>query len=310
MAQMHLRQADRLEITILVDNYTDLFMMENTEVVKRPIFGGGNFPLAEHGLAVWATVERDNRRHTILMDAGMSELCLKHNAKALGLDLNSAEGVVLSHGHPDHFGGLYGLFSSVEKGKTLVVHPHAFSEKRLNNPLRGIRQLPRLDEERLTGVGAVIQKTSGPAAWCSGLVANLGEIERVTDFETGFPWAESKTGNLWEVDPFYDDQGLAVDVKGKGLVVIGGCSHAGIINTVHHAKKVLGQSHVHAVLGGFHLTGPIFEPIISPTIAEMKALKPDIVVPLHCTGWNAINAFSKAMPEQFVLNSVGTTYRF
>ena len=101
-----------------------------------------------------------------------------------------------------------------------------------------------------------------------------------------------------------------MNVKGKGLVVIGGCSHAGIINTVKHAQKVTGAPHVHAVLGGFHLTGPIFEPIIGPTIEKMKKIGPDIVVPMHCTGWNAINQFAKEMPDQFVLNTVGTKYVF
>ena len=111
-------------------------------------------------------------------------------------------------------------------------------------------------------------------------------------------------------DPFFDDRGIAVNVKNKGLVVIGGCSHAGIVNTVKHAQKVTRTEQVHAILGGFHLTGAIFEPIIGPTIDEIKKIKPDFVVPMHCTGWKAINQFAQAMPEQFLLNSVGTTYIF
>jgi 7,8-dihydropterin-6-yl-methyl-4-(beta-D-ribofuranosyl)aminobenzene 5'-phosphate synthase len=112
------------------------------------------------------------------------------------------------------------------------------------------------------------------------------------------------------VDPFHDDQGLAVNVKDKGLVVIGGCSHAGIINTVRHLQRVAGGERVHAVLGGFHLTGSLFEPIIGPTIREMKRLGPDFVVPMHCTGWKAINQFAAEMPGQFILNTEGTTYVF
>jgi len=144
----------------------------------------------------------------------------------------------------------------------------------------------------------------------SDLILISGEVERVTDFEKGFPWAEAKIDDDWIVDPFHDDQGVAVKVKGRGLVVIGGCSHAGIINTVKHAQKVARTDKVHAVLGGFHLTGPIFEPIIGPTIEEMKKIGPDFVVPMHCTGWKTINQFAEDMPEQFILNSVGTTYIF
>jgi len=93
-------------------------------------------------------------------------------------------------------------------------------------------------------------------------------------------------------------------------VVLSGCAHAGIINTVKHAQKVSHTEKVHAVLGGFHLTGALFEPIIDPTIAEMKSVGPDYVVPMHCTGWKAITRFAEEMPEQFQLNTVGTTYTF
>lgn len=111
-------------------------------------------------------------------------------------------------------------------------------------------------------------------------------------------------------DPFEDDQALAVKVKGKGLVVVGGCSHAGIINTIKYCQKLAGTEKIHAVMGGFHLNDKIFEPIIKPTIEEMKKLKPEYIVPMHCTGWKAMNDFEKEMPGQFILNSTCTTYQF
>jgi 7,8-dihydropterin-6-yl-methyl-4-(beta-D-ribofuranosyl)aminobenzene 5'-phosphate synthase len=114
----------------------------------------------------------------------------------------------------------------------------------------------------------------------------------------------------WVVDPILDDQALVINIPDKGLVMISGCAHAGIINTVEYAKKITGISTVHAVLGGFHLTGPAFEPIIRPTIDEMKRIDPDYIIPMHCTGWNAINGFAREMPGKFILNTVGTTYRF
>jgi 7,8-dihydropterin-6-yl-methyl-4-(beta-D-ribofuranosyl)aminobenzene 5'-phosphate synthase len=156
----------------------------------------------------------------------------------------------------------------------------------------------------------VLHKAKEASTLASGLVLVTGEVERVTDFERGFPWAEAKIDGHWAVDPFHDDQGVAVKVKDKGLVVIGGCSHAGIINTVKQAQGVTRSDAVHAVLGGFHLTGPVFEPIIEPTVEEMKKISPDYVIPMHCTGWRAINQFAKEMPGQFLLNSVGTTYIF
>ncbi len=170
--------------------------------------------------------------------------------------------------------------------------------------------MPTLNGAVLEEAGAVLQETKGASTTASDLVLVTGEVERVTGFEKGFPWAEAKINDHWVVDPFHDDQGVAVKVKDRGLVVIGGCSHAGIINTVKQAQETTRTDTVYAVLGGFHLTGPLFDPIIGPTIEEMKKIGPKYVVPMHCTGWKAINQFAREMPEQFLLNSVGTTYIF
>jgi 7,8-dihydropterin-6-yl-methyl-4-(beta-D-ribofuranosyl)aminobenzene 5'-phosphate synthase len=101
-----------------------------------------------------------------------------------------------------------------------------------------------------------------------------------------------------------------VKVKGKGPVVVSGCAHSGIINTVRYLKKKAGTDDILAVIGGFHLTGQMFDPIISPTIEQMKAHRPTLVVPTHYTGWKAIGQFASEMPGQFVLNTVGTAYSF
>jgi 7,8-dihydropterin-6-yl-methyl-4-(beta-D-ribofuranosyl)aminobenzene 5'-phosphate synthase len=311
MSELNLREADRLEVTILADNYTDLLLLQSTEVVKRLRVPPPQAPLAEHGLSCLLKVYAGSEEHAVLMDAGISATCLFHNAGLLKVDLSQIESVVLSHGHFDHFGGLLELLNRVTKGIPLVLHPDAFLQRRLNAPVIGRPVgMPALDEEALKETGAMLHQTKGAFTLASDLVLVTGEVERVTDFERGFPWAEAKIDSDWVVDPFHDDQGVAVKVKGRGLVVIGGCSHAGIINTVKHAQKVARTDAVHAVLGGFHLSGPVFEPIIGPTIEEMKKIGPDYVVPMHCTGWRAINQFAKEMPGEFLLNSVGTTYVF
>jgi 7,8-dihydropterin-6-yl-methyl-4-(beta-D-ribofuranosyl)aminobenzene 5'-phosphate synthase len=311
MSELKMREADRLEITILVDNYTDLLLLQSTEVVKRPRVPPPRAPLAEHGLSCLLKVYAGSEEHAVLMDAGIAATALFHNADLLNIDLSQVESVVLSHGHFDHFGGLPEFLSQADKGTPLTLHPDAFLQRRLNIPGVGRPvEMPTLDEEALVEDGAVLHKAKTASALATDLVLVTGEVERITAFERGFPWAEANIEGQWVVDPFHDDQGLAVKVKDKGLVVIGGCSHAGIINTVKQAQKAAGTDTVHAVLGGFHLTGPLFEPIIGPTIAEMKHLEPAYIVPMHCTGWKAINAFAKEMPEQFVLNSVGTTYVF
>ncbi len=196
------------------------------------------------------------------------------------------------------------------KGLSLTLHPDAFLKRRLRMPNIGYRDMPRLKEEDLIKKGVKLHKTRKASILCSNLVLALGETERVTDFEIGFPLAEANINGKWIIDPLNDDQALAVHVKGKGLIILGGCSHAGIINSIKYAQKLTGIDDVHAVLGGFHLTGPIFEPIIERTIDEIKKLAPDVVVPMHCTGWKAINRFSQEIPNQFILNTVGTTYMF
>ncbi|RZN37107.1 MAG: MBL fold metallo-hydrolase [Methanophagales archaeon ANME-1-THS] len=310
MNALNVREVDKLEVTVLVDNYTDVLLLQSTEVVKRSGTPPPNLPLAEHGLACLLKVKAGSEEHVVLMDAGVSPTCLFHNADVLKIDLSKVESVVLSHGHYDHFGALVEFLNNAPKGIPLILHPDAFYERRLNVPRIGVAGLPTLDEIALKKTGVTLRKAREASLLVSNLILVSGEVERVTDFEKGFPWAEAKIDDKWVVDPFHDDQGVAVKVKNKGLVVISGCSHAGIINTVKYLQKVARTNKVHAVLGGFHLTGPIFEPIVGPTIQEMKRIGPDFVVPMHCTGWKAINQFAQEMPEQFLLNSVGTTYVF
>jgi len=170
--------------------------------------------------------------------------------------------------------------------------------------------LPSLDEQSIMKTGAEIIKSRGPSTLASGLIMVTGEVERTTPFEKGFPTMEAKINGNWVVDPFNDDQAIIVNLKGKGLVIVGGCSHAGIINTIRYAKNITNIDKVYAVLGGFHLTGPLFEPIIGVTIDEMVKINPDYVVPMHCTGWNAVNQFKEKMPKQVIINTVGTCYTF
>lgn len=311
MAGLNLAPADRVEISVLVDNYTDLFLLQNQGILKRPKMPKGITPLAEHGLALLIEVTAGPAHHRFLMDAALTPLALLNNIDVFCNGQPGIEGIILSHGHLDHFGGLMGLVKTVPPGLKLILHPDAFWPRRLNIPGAGPqREMPTLNEKALVEAGVEIHKKSEASTWFEDLVLVLGEVERVTDFETGFLWAEIKTDGLWSVDPFNDDQGIALLVKDKGLVVIGGCAHAGIINTVHYARKVSGVDKVLAVMGGFHLTGPIFEPLIEPTIEEMERINPEHIIPFHCTGWKAMNRFAAKMPERFYLNTVGTKYIF
>jgi 7,8-dihydropterin-6-yl-methyl-4-(beta-D-ribofuranosyl)aminobenzene 5'-phosphate synthase len=107
-----------------------------------------------------------------------------------------------------------------------------------------------------------------------------------------------------------DDQALVVNVRDRGLVVLTGCGHAGAVNIARHALRLTGVDRLHALLGGFHLTGKVFEPIIEPTVNAFLELAPDTLVPAHCTGWKAQHRLAAALPDAFVPNAVGTAFTF
>ena len=307
MNESKLRSADRIEVTVLVDNYIDMFFGQCTKVDKRPVLTSKDTCIAEHGLACIIKVVEGSEEHIILMDTGLSSQSLLHNSNALNIDLEEIESVVLSHGHFDHIGGLINFMNMVN-GAPLLLHPDAFLERRLNNPDVIPINIPKLDEESLKSAGAEVIKSEGSSLIASDLILVTGKMERKTDFEKGFLWAEAKINGEWIMDPINDDQSIVINLKNKGIVVISGCAHAGIINTIKYAQKITQNNNIHAVLGGFHLTGPLFEPIIQPTIKEMKKINPNYVVPMHCTGWDAINRFKIEMPGKCILNTVGTTY--
>ncbi len=307
---------EKCEVTVLVDNYIDLLLPPKEGVIRPPLAKEGMIPedtiLAEHGLSILLSLTYGGRTHRILMDAGYTDRVLPHNLKFLGLSLSDVELVVMSHGHMDHYGGLsWAVGQIVKKPVPIVIHPHAFASPRLFRLPDGRDLLfPVMDRKAVESAGGKFQEISGPSLQMEDHLLVTGEVERVTPFEKGMPNAFIKQGDSLVHDDILDDQGCVLNVRDEGIVVISGCAHAGIINTIRYAQKLTGVEKVLGVIGGFHLTGPVFEPIIGDTIEEMKRINPNRLVPMHCTGWNAIKAFEAAMPNAFALNASGTTYQF
>ncbi|MEW5733392.1 MAG: MBL fold metallo-hydrolase [Thermodesulfobacteriota bacterium] len=314
---MDLRPVLRVQIITLQDNYIDLVSGDNSPVVLRaaPVRGTefSNSILAEHGFSALVRVSDKEEEHSVLMDFGLSEDTAARNAEALSLDLSKVEAAVLSHGHMDHFGGMNALAKKIgKKNLDLLVHPGAFKKSRHVEPFAGLKiTLPVVTREKIKKAGFHLVEEEGPTLLADGRVLCLGEIPRKTEFEQGMPnaFCAGEDGCM-QKDVLEDDTALCMNLSGKGLVVLSGCAHSGIINTVRYAQDVTGIAKVHAVMGGFHLSGPHFTKLIEPTVAALAEIGPDWVIPTHCTGRNAVLAFEKAFGPRFILNMAGTTLTF
>jgi len=136
-----------------------------------------------------------------------------------------------------------------------------------------------------------------------------GEIARTTPYELPSPNARVVRGGQDELDALTGEQALVYHLRGKGLVVLTACGHAGVVNTVRHAREVTGVDKVHAIAGGFHLSGAPHERI-AQTVADIAAIEPDVVVPMHCTGIETIHALRERLPDRVIFNSAGSRYDF
>ena len=313
---MILKEVERVEVTCLVDNTVDL-LLPNTEVAHRPILTRNWYeqPLvAEHGFCALLTLHFDGVKRSLLLDSGLDPFAAPHNADVLDLDLSYCESLISSHGHIDHAGGLLNLRKKMTTRQEipLVLHEDAFKNRLVKFQDGRTIHLPAPNRSLLTEAGYDIIEKHSPSLWISDRVLVTGEIPRTNSFEKGFPnhYSEVEEGKM-EADPLIkDDQAIILTVKDKGLVIITGCGHAGIINTLNYAKQLTGEDRIYSVLGGMHLSGGVFEPIIPRTMEELERLKPKFVVPCHCSGLKAMTEIARKMPDAFMQNSVGTNYIF
>ena len=317
---------DAVEITILVDNLTDVFMPDEGPAFRYPLTSataprraastlvGGEVVeqlRGEHGFSALVSVSSGGRTRRVLFDTGVSPDGLVDNMRFLEVGPDDIEAIVLSHGHFDHTTGLDGLARSLGRvNLPVVIHPEFWSRRRLVLPGRDPWELPSTSRSALEGVGFEIIEEQRPSFLLGGCLLVTGEIDRTTDFERGFPLQEAlHQGRSWLPDPLVlDDQALVLNIRGKGLVVLTGCGHSGIVNTLRYARKLTGVDRLHAVIGGFHLSGPIFEPLIPAVCQAFAELAPDVIVATHCTGWRAIQQLAALFPDAFIPSCVGTRF--
>lgn len=226
--------------------------------------------------------------------------------------MTQVEAAALSHGHSDHTGGMKKLMALTGRRKIpFAVHPSVFKYPRYVKFGEDFKiNFPQLTRGMFKKAGLSLIESEIPCLLLDNTALFLGEIPRKTDFEKGYPIAywQKEGREVW--DAIEDDTSIVMHLQDKGLVILSGCAHAGIINTVRYAVEVTGIDKVYAIMGGFHLGGPLFEPIIDRTTEELQKFHPTFVIPAHCTGRKAVMAIEKKMPEQFILNMAGTKLTF
>jgi 7,8-dihydropterin-6-yl-methyl-4-(beta-D-ribofuranosyl)aminobenzene 5'-phosphate synthase len=315
-----------VEITVLVDNRADL-IVKSTDTIKRyteePL-------LAEHGFA--ALIDLKGAGARILWDAGMTRVALMENARRMEIDWTTVDRIALSHGHLDHYASMTDVIRAIAPPPSprewpadatteelrdwakarkvpLIAHPAVFRERwwiGKDGKKHGPRIVPR---DEWTVAGADIVLSEGPCQLSPGCWST-GSVPRLSFEKAGMPsrlayWQ----GGRFHRDGLEDDQSIVINVVDKGLVILTGCAHSGIVNTVNYAREISGVDQVWAILGGFHLA-PAKDEDIERTIDEIIEVGPKVVVPSHCTGFPAISQFAQRMPEAFVLGTVGTRYLF
>lgn len=312
---VNLLPVDSADVTIVVDNYSDILLAGSENVRRAPLVWDWSErePLrAEHGYSLLLTVERDGHRASILYDAGLGRDTAAHNLDVLDAHASELRAIVLSHGHADHHGGLAGLFRRLgRRGMPLLLHPDVWHDRKVVLPTGDELHMPPPSHNDLDREGVDIIEERGPSLLLDDAVLVTGQVERVTPFERGFPVQQMRAERGWEPDIWvWDDQAVVFHVKGKGLVVLSSCSHSGVINVLLHARRLTGIETIHAFVGGLHLTGAIMEPVIPQTLDALAEIAPEILVPGHCTGWKATHEVARRLPTAYVQPSVGTRLRF
>lgn len=309
-----LEPVDGADVLIVVDNAIDV-LAAGSETVHRVPRRWDSFhrePLrAEHGLSLLLTIRRGGQRFQVLYDAGVGRDTAAHNLDVLEVKPNELRALVVSHGHADHHGGLVGLAHRYGKNLPLIIHPEAWRERKAVFPDGGETHLPPPNRADLEAEGVQVVNEQGPSLILDNCVLITGQVERTTGYEPGFPPQHAHIDGEWVHDPWvWDDQALIVNVRDKGLLVLSGCGHAGVINILRYARRLTGIDKVYGFVGGMHLTGALFERIIPPTLDELTSMGIGTLVPGHCTGWKAMQELSRRLPSAYVQSTVGTTVSF
>jgi 7,8-dihydropterin-6-yl-methyl-4-(beta-D-ribofuranosyl)aminobenzene 5'-phosphate synthase len=307
------KEIERLVVTVITDNYYDALRPDakvSTPFRAKP----GSVIHAEHGLSYHVQTEVEGVSSSLLFDYGMDPMGMTHNMEVLGIDTGKISAMALSHGHFDHWGGLTGFLrhhgTHIPEGTPLCVGEETFAHRFAIRPSdKEPTDIGALDRNEIEKMGVIkIIEVREPREIIPGGYLT-GRVPRVTEYEMGNPNLLIKRGDRLEQDFFEGELAMVFAVKGHGIVILSGCAHVGIVNIVKHALNITGISRIHAIIGGFHLVNAQ-NSLVDRYIEDIRGFDPDYIVPTHCTGFETVMRFAREMPEQFILNTAGTTYTF
>jgi 7,8-dihydropterin-6-yl-methyl-4-(beta-D-ribofuranosyl)aminobenzene 5'-phosphate synthase len=321
---------DNLSVRVVVDSAYDRFISDATHPAvriehirhipghERSTFAG------EWGLSLHLESGQSGARAQYLLDFGYTPEVLLRNFDLLELDPRRIDGLILSHGHRDHYGGLDGFVARYRAQmptdiKLFTGGESAFAEKWIKRRDADPVSWGKLDR-------AVIEAERVATVCCDRARALAGpfttgpiprsSFERLLDSTLVEPaptapdhFTEAERLGRLVPDQHPDEHATCYVVQGRGLVVISSCGHVGLINSIKAAMVVSGVAKLHAVLGGFHL-GPAPMDYVEHTVTELKSLSPDVVVPMHCSGSKFIQAMQREMPDRLVTSNIGTQFTF
>jgi len=249
---------------------------------------------AQHGLCLHLEADLGAQRMNLLLDTGASSEVTLHNIDIMGIDICQTDFIILSHGHYDHTGGLMGVLARVGHRTLVLSHPEISRPKLKTRPFLKFIGLPFTIQD-VESVGAVMLYSRGSTKLADG-VFTTGEILRDTSFEKVEGFRTLEEGELVN-DAMMDDQAMVVDIEEKGLVVITGCAHSGIVNIVRQVQRLSGVQEVYAIMGGFHLQGAS-EERMETMVDELMKLDPQVLRPGHCTGIKAVCRLKQAFGDR------------
>ncbi|MFX0011490.1 MAG: MBL fold metallo-hydrolase [Candidatus Hermodarchaeota archaeon] len=326
-------ESGKVTLKVLTTNTVSITLLTESKFKGKVIQPGvtANRVHGEHGLSMSIEITDDDNKHLYLIDTGGLSQAIFENSKQFGIDLTNVEKFVLTHGHFDHFGGLLGVLPLLREGSEVIINPNCYLQNVAVIPKPGV-ELPKenlaegikqLDKERklLTNrklpllkrniIMNLIEKgnlklteTIDPIKIYEGIITS-GEIELFDKEEVTKNLYIQKSREEIEKNYFRDETSVYLNIKDKGLVVITGCGHCGIMNTIMHGQKLTGVNKIYAVIGGFHEEWNTQE-VVQKKVNYLKELKPEIICGMHCTGFN----FNRLMASHstHTLGVVGTEF--